>query len=38
MPSYASLRENEPEQFLQMVDFVSSLKQDMPEEGEEGGS
>jgi menaquinol-cytochrome c reductase cytochrome b/c subunit len=38
MPSYASLRENEPEQFQQMVDFVSSLKEDMPEEGQESGS
>ena len=32
MPSYATLRENKPEQFEQMVDFVASLKEDMPEE------
>ena len=36
MPSYASLRENEPEQFQQMVDFVSSLKEEMPGEGATG--
>jgi len=32
MPSYVSLRENQPEQFDQMVEFVSSLKEEMPEE------
>jgi quinol---cytochrome c reductase cytochrome c subunit, bacillus type len=31
MPSYVSLRENEPEQFQEMVDFVASLKEEMPE-------
>ena len=38
MPSYAQLQESNPEQFDQMVDFVASLKEDMPEEGEESGS
>ena len=32
MPSYASLEKNEPEQFAQMVEFMSSLKEDMPKE------
>ena len=32
MPSYATLREQEPEQFDQMVEFVSSLKKEMPDE------
>ncbi|HZI91452.1 MAG TPA: c-type cytochrome [Thermoleophilaceae bacterium] len=32
MPSYASLREEKPEQFEQMVQFVASLKKDMPKE------
>ena len=32
MPPYASLQEKEPEQFAQMVEFVSSLKKDMPAE------
>ena len=32
MPSYASLQQNQPEQFDQMVEFVSSLKEDMPKE------
>ena len=31
MPSYAQLQESHPEQFDQMVDFVSSLKEDMAE-------
>ena len=30
MPSYSTLREDHPEQFEQMVEFVSSLKEDMP--------
>ncbi len=32
MPSYAQLREDKPEQFEQMVQFVASLKEDMPTE------
>ncbi len=32
MPSYADLRENNPEQFEQLVGFVASLKEEMPEE------
>jgi cytochrome c5 len=35
MPSYVSLRENNPEQFNELVDFVASLKKDMPKD--EGG-
>ncbi len=31
MPSYEAMRETKPEQFEQMVSFVSSLKEDMPE-------
>jgi ubiquinol-cytochrome c reductase cytochrome b subunit/menaquinol-cytochrome c reductase cytochrome b/c subunit len=31
MPSYVKLQQNEPEQFDQMVEFVSSLKKEMPE-------
>ena len=34
MPSYSDLRENNPEQFEQLVGFVASLKEDMPSEGE----
>ena len=34
MPSYANLRENNPEQFEQLVAFVASLKEDMPSEDE----
>ena len=32
MPSYAELQKEKPEQFDQMVRFISSLKEDMPEE------
>jgi len=32
MPSYARLREDNPEQFEQLVGFVSSLKEEMPAE------
>ncbi|MBA2793813.1 MAG: c-type cytochrome [Thermoleophilaceae bacterium] len=35
MPSYSNLREEKPEQFEQMVGFVSSLKEDMPEPAED---
>ena len=35
MPSYSALREEKPEQFEQMVSFIASLKEDMPEEGED---
>ena len=30
MPPYTRLREEEPEQFAQLVDFVASLKKDLP--------
>jgi len=30
MPSYSRLREEEPEQFEQLVDFVATLKKDLP--------
>jgi mono/diheme cytochrome c family protein len=32
MPSYARLREDNPEQFEQLVGFISSLKEEMPAE------
>ena len=32
MPDFKALRDNHPEQFDQMVDFVFSLKADMPKE------
>jgi len=35
MPSYSNLREEKPEQFEQMVSFVASLKEDMPEPAED---
>jgi len=35
MPSYADLREDNPEQFEQLVGFVASLKEEMPEEEQE---
>jgi len=34
MPSYSDLREDNPEQFEQIVGFVASLKDDMPSEDE----
>ncbi len=32
MPSYATLEEQQPEQFEQMVDFIASLKEERVEE------
>ena len=32
MPSYADLREKQPEQFDQMVQFMASLRKDAPKE------
>ena len=36
MPSYADLRESDPEQFEQMVQFVASLKKESQQERDEG--
>jgi len=36
MPSYEALRENDPEQFNQLVDFIASLRADNPHSEPEG--
>ena len=37
MPSYEALRESDPEQFNQLVDFIASLRADNPHSEPEGG-